>query len=139
MTRWPHYRWNRERGEEEREERHKHRFAFLIFTNSKGDVKMDVSVHLTDTPLKAVLIEWDGPNGTGNQVASVGPTSFLSSDPTVATVDPVSGNLVYKKAGVTTITGLNSGNQMTASGQLTIISGVAQSATIQFQAQTPGK
>jgi hypothetical protein len=96
---------------------------------------MDVTVHLNDTPLTAVLVEFDGPNGTGNQVPSIGPDTYLSSDPTVATIDAASGNLTYVKAGVTTITGLNSGNGLTASGVLTIISGLAQSAVLNFVAQ----
>jgi ALTTAQ repeat-containing protein len=111
---------------------------FFVQQNSqslKGAIPMNVSVHLTDPPLAASLVEYDGPNATGNIVPSVGPTSFLSSDPTVATVDPVTGNLAYLKAGTTTITGLNSGNGMTASGVLTVISGVAQSASLQFISQ----
>jgi hypothetical protein len=109
----------------------------LFFKNSRGEYLMDVQVHVNDAPLKAVLVEFDGPNGTGNIVPGTGPTSYTSSDPTIATIDPSSGNLVYLKAGVTTITGLNSGNGQTASGVLTVISGVAQSAVLQFQAQTP--
>lgn len=112
------------------------RSATLFFEDSKGQRFMDVTVHLTDAPLKAFLAEFDGPNGTGNQVPGIGPTSYTSSDPTVATVDPVSGNLVYIKAGQTTIVGLNAGNQLTNSGVLSIISGIAQSAVLQFLAQT---
>jgi len=110
--------------------------ASLVFENAQGDTHMDVTVHLNDKPLTAVLVEFDGPNGTGNQVPSIGPDTYLSSDPTVATVDPASGNLAYIKAGVTTITGLNSGNGLTAAGVLTIISGLAQSAVLNFV--TPG-
>src|ERR1700691_5141872 len=50
--------------------------AKLYFKNEKGEYFMDVSVHLNDTPLAASLVEYDGPNGTGNIVPSVGPTSF---------------------------------------------------------------
>jgi hypothetical protein len=106
-----------------------------MFTNSQGDFIMDVQVHLSDKPLKAVLVEFDGPGATGNIVPGIGPTTHTSSDPTVATVDPTTGNLKYLKAGVTKITGLNSGNGLTATGTLTIISGVAQSADEQFVAQ----
>jgi hypothetical protein len=111
------------------------RSAKLLFVNSKGEEFMDVTVHLTDAPLRAFLAEFDGPAGTGNQVPGIGPTSYTSSDPTVATVDPVSGNLKYLKAGSTTIVGLNAGNQLTASGVLSVISGIAQSAVLQFLAQ----
>jgi Immunoglobulin domain/Bacterial Ig-like domain (group 2) len=112
--------------------------SVLFFKDKQGDLLMNVSVHLNDPALAAILIEFDGPNGTGNQVASVGPTSYTSSDPTVATVDPNTGNLTYLKQGQTTITGKNSGNGMTASGILTIISGVAQSAVLEFVAQSGG-
>lgn len=107
----------------------------LFFVNSKGEFLMDVTVHLNDTPLRAFLAEFDGPNKTGNLVPGIGPTSYTSSDPSVATVDPVTGNLVYLKQGQTTVTGLNSGNQLTNSGVLTIISGTAQSSDLQFIAQ----
>jgi hypothetical protein len=107
----------------------------LFFVNSKGEFLMDVTVHINDAPLRAFLAEFLGPNGTGTPVAGIGPTSYTSSDPTVATVDPVTGNLVYLKEGQTTIVGLNAGNQLTNSGILTIISGVAQSSVLQFLAQ----
>src|ERR1700730_2640449 len=107
----------------------------LYFVNQKGEFLMDVTVHINDAPLRAFLAEFLGPNGTGDPVAGIGPTSYTSSDPTVATVDPVTGNLVYLKQGQTTIVGLNAGNQLTNSGVLTIISGVAQSAVLQFLAQ----
>jgi hypothetical protein len=117
--------------------------AVLFFKskNSKGEsTAMNVTVHLNDVPLAAQQVEFDGPGGTGNIVPNIGPTSYTSSDPTTATVDPVSGNLAYLKAGVVTITGLNSGNGLTASGILTIISGLAQSAVLNFVAQgTPAQ
>jgi len=111
--------------------------AVLFFEDSKGELSMDVTVHLNDSPLKAVQVEFDGPNGSGNSVPNIGPTSYTSSDPTVATVDPVSGFLKYLKAGVTTITGLNAGNGLTSSGVLSVISGLAQSAELQFVSQVP--
>jgi len=96
---------------------------------------MDTTVHLNDKPLKAVLSEFDGPNGSGNKVPSIGPSTYTSTDPTVATVDPSSGVMVYVKAGVVTITGSNAGNGLTASSVLTIISGLAISATLDFVSQ----
>jgi hypothetical protein len=107
----------------------------LVFVDSKGEFHMDVTVHLNDPPLRAFLAEFDGPNKTGNLVPGIGPTSYTISDPTIATVDPVTGNLVYLKQGQATVVGLNAGNQLTSSGVLTIISGVAQSADLQFIAQ----
>jgi hypothetical protein len=108
----------------------------LVFVDSKGEEFMDVTVHLNDPPLRAALVEFDGPNGAGNIVPGIGPTSYTSADPTVATVDPVTGNLAYLKAGQTLITGKNSGNGMTATGNLTVISGAAQSAALEFIAQS---
>jgi hypothetical protein len=133
--------------EDEREGHHHHHHhgkavsAVLVFlhqhqqSDNKENFIMNVTVHLNDKPLRAFLAEFDGPNGTGNLVPGIGPTSYTSSDPSVATVDPVSGNLVYLKAGQTTIVGLNAGNQLTNSGILTIISGTAQSSDLQFLAQ----
>lgn len=93
---------------------------------------MDVTVHRNDKPLKAALVEFDGPNGTGNVLPAIGATSYSSSDTSIATVDSVTGALTYVKAGTTTITGTNPGNGIAASGSLTIIPGLAVSAQLQF-------
>jgi hypothetical protein len=93
---------------------------------------MDITVHLNDKPLKAALVEFDGANGVGDVVPAVGAPAYTSSDPTIATVDPATGVLAYIKAGFTTITGTDPGNQMTASGVLTVTAGLAVSATLQF-------
>lgn len=106
--------------------------AVLYFRDLKGELLMDVTVHLNDVALVAQQVEFDGPNGTGNIVANIGPTSYTSADPTIATVDPVSGQLKYLKAGTVAISGLNAGNQLSSVGNLTIISGLAQSAEMQF-------
>jgi hypothetical protein len=111
--------------------------AVLYFRDKQGELLMNVTVHLNDAPLAAVQVEFDGPGGTGNIVPNIGPTSYTSSDPTVATVDPVTGNLAYIKQGTVTITGLNAGNGLTSSGTLTIISGLALSAELEFVSQTP--
>jgi hypothetical protein len=110
--------------------------AVLYFKNKKGELRVNITVHINDVPLAAALVEFTGPNGSGTIVQGIGPTSFTSSNPAVATVDPVTGNLNYLSVGVTTITGLNSGNGMTASGTLTVITGAAQSAVLEFVAQT---
>lgn len=111
--------------------------SILTFVDKKGDsFNMDITVHINDSPLAAFLAEFDGPNGTGNPVPGIGPTTYLSADPTVATVDPTTGQLAYLKAGSTVISGKNAGNGMNASGTLTIISGAAQSAVLEFV--TPG-
>jgi uncharacterized protein YjdB len=93
---------------------------------------MDITVHLNDKPLKAALVEFDGANGAGDVVPAVVAPSYSSSDPTIATVDAATGQLAYIKAGVTSITGTDSGNAMTASGTLTVTAGLAVSAQLQF-------
>lgn len=93
---------------------------------------MDVTVHRNDKPLRAALVEFDGPDGTGNVLPAIGATAYTSSDTSVATVDSVSGALAYLKAGTTTITGTNPGNGISASGILTVIPGLAISAQLQF-------
>jgi uncharacterized protein YjdB len=93
---------------------------------------MDITVHINDKPLTAALVEFDGPDGTGNVVAASAAPSYTSSDPTVATVDAATGQLAYLKVGTTTIAGLDSGNAMTASGVLTVGAGLPVSATLQF-------
>jgi hypothetical protein len=111
--------------------------SLLLYFNQEGDLKgiMDITVHINDLPmLVAKLVEFDGPNGTGNVVPGIGPTSYSSSDPTVASVDATTGQLTYLKAGSTVISGKNAGNGMNASGTLTIITGAAQSAVLEFVA-----
>lgn len=107
------------------------RLLFFVNLNSKGGT-MDTTVHITDAPLTASLVEFDGPNGTGNKVVPIGPTTYSSSDLSIATVDANTGKLTYVKEGQATITALDSGNRLTASAILTIISGLAQSATLEF-------
>ncbi len=93
---------------------------------------MDITVHVNDKPLKAALVEFDGPNGTGNVVPAAGALAYASSDPTVATVDATTGQLAYLKAGVSTISGSDAGNTMSATGILTITAGLPVSAQLQF-------
>jgi hypothetical protein len=119
---------------EEREEHRKHRkrSAVLFFRTSEGDF-MDLTAHVNDKPGKAIFTEFDGLSGTGNKVPPVGAVGWTSSDPTVATVDPATGALVYLKAGTATITGTDAGNSLTASAVLTLIASVAVSATVTLQ------
>src|SRR6267142_919279 len=94
--------------------------AKLKFRTSKGEV-MDLTAHVNDVPGTAVFTEFDGPNGTGNKVPPVGAVSFVSSDPSVATVDASSGALVYLKAGQTSISASDAGNSLSAAATLTLI------------------
>src|SRR5215467_10738355 len=53
-----------------------------------GESMLALDVGKTAT---ALLREWSGPGGTGTEVKPIGPVSYTSDDPTVATVDGVSG------------------------------------------------
>jgi uncharacterized protein YjdB len=90
---------------------------------------MSLIVHVNDKPGTAVYQEFDGPNGTGNKVPPTGVVAYASSDPTVATVDPVSGLLGYLKAGSTTISASDAGN-LPASDTLTVLAAPAVSSTL---------
>lgn len=109
--------------------------ATLIF--DRGGISMDVTVQLGDKPLKATLLEWSGPNGTGIAVVPVGPTKFSSLNTDIATVNADTGVLTYLKTGTAVIVGSNAGNGMSASGTVTIVPNppVAASATIAFVPQ----
>ena len=112
--------------------------ATLVFQNSEGK-NMDLSAHVNDVPGIAIFQEFDGPGGTGNPVPAIGPVSFTSDTPAVATVDPVTGQLTYLSAGTAKITGTDAGNGLTASPMLTLNASVqpAQSATLPLQPGVP--
>jgi len=78
----------------------------------------------------AVLHEFSGLNGTGSELRVVGPVSYTSSDPSVATVDAASGLITAVTTGEATITGLDSGNGLSASDSVSDTPLVAQSATL---------
>lgn len=78
----------------------------------------------------ALLHEFDGLNGTGNELAPIGPVSYSSSDPTIATVDPSSGLVTAVAPGTVTITGTDAGNGLSASDSVSDSAVVAQSATL---------
>jgi hypothetical protein len=105
------------------------RSAILTFVNENGEI-MPLSVHLKDAPGQAVFTEFDGLNGTGNKVPSIGPVTFSSSNTATATVDTNTGALAYLAAGTATISGTDAGNSLTASDVLTVTSGTAISATL---------
>jgi len=78
--------------------------------------------------------EWTGPNGTGTVVPNAGAPAYTSSNPAVATVDPVLGTVTGVSAGQATITGDDPANNLTASDTVTVSSGVAVSATLSLTA-----
>ena len=73
--------------------------------------------------------EWDGPNGTGNEVTPVGPLSYASSNSAIATVDS-NGNVAAVAVGQCTMTVTDAGNGLTAS-QICNVVDTAVSATLQ--------
>ena len=81
----------------------------------------------------AVFKEFSGPNGTGVVVAPVGAVTFVSSDPTIATVDPA-GIVTAVAAGAATITATDAGNNLSASDSVSDTPLTAQSATLTITA-----
>ena len=81
--------------------------------------------------------EWDGANGTGNQVAPIGPMRYSSANPAIVTVD-ANGNLVAVAPGQSEVTATDTGNTLTASDLITVVD-VAQSATLNAVANAAAK
>jgi hypothetical protein len=80
----------------------------------------------------AVLHEFAGVSGTGQELPPIGPVAYTSSDPTIATVDMATGKVTGIAPGTVTITGTDAGNKLTASDTVTVTPApvVAQSATL---------
>ncbi len=77
--------------------------------------------------------EWSGPNGTGDKLAPAGSVTYMSSDPTIATVDLNTGIATGVAVGAVSIAGTDTANNLTASDTLTVIE-TAQSATLVLSA-----
>jgi uncharacterized protein YjdB len=103
--------------------------ATLTISDSKGNKLMSATLPVGNTAT-AVFQEWSGPNGTGAKLASAGAVSFVSSDPTIATVDSASGLVTAVAVGTATITGTDAANGLTASDSVSDTPLVAQSATL---------
>ena len=114
---------------EEDEEEQVAKSAKLTFLDSKGNTLMPATLQIGQTAT-AVLNEFTGLNGTGAKIAPIGPVTFSSSDATIATVDPATGVVTAVGPGVATITGLDSGNGLSASDVVSDTPVVAQSATL---------
>lgn len=95
---------------------------------------MPATIHVTGNGASSLFQEFTGPNGTGAPVKPIGPVTFASSDPTIATVDPNTGRCTAVAVGTTTITGTDAGNSLTASDTLTVVADTAQSATLTLTA-----
>jgi len=103
--------------------------AALKFIDSKGKPLMPATLQVGQTAT-AVLHEFTGLNGTGSEIAPIGPVSFTSSDPTIATVDAATGLVTAVGPGVATVTGLDGGNGLSASDVVSDTPVAAQSATL---------
>jgi hypothetical protein len=125
------------------------RSATLHFTPLGGNTMSTTSPPLptavaVGSQLQSVFQEFSGPNGTGTEVPPIGPVTYSSDSPAVATVDPNTGIVTGVSntasgtggtAGLATITGTDQGNGITASGQVSVTPGTvtAQSATLTFE------
>jgi len=81
--------------------------------------------------------EFDGANGTGNQIAPIGPMTYLSSNPAVASVDG-NGNVTAVAVGTAEITATDTGNNLSATDVATVVD-VAVSATLNMVANATTK
>lgn len=88
------------------------KFATLVIQDLKGNRLMPATLPVGKTAT-AVLHEFVTAGGA--EVAPIGPVSYASSDPAIATVDPASGLITAVAAGVATITGTDAGNSLSAS------------------------
>ena len=86
---------------------------------------------------QAQLHEWSGPDGSGIELPPVGPVTYASDNPAIATVDPNTGTVVGVAAGTANISGNDAGNGMSASDVVTVAQVTAQSATLSLTALTP--
>jgi Bacterial Ig-like domain (group 2) len=94
--------------------------ATLILLTKRGENTMPLTVPL-GTPVVAVFAEWDGPNGTGNQVPDAGPINYTSDNTAVASVD-ADGNVTGLSAGSANISGVDSVNGLSAQDSVTFTS-----------------
>jgi Big-like domain-containing protein len=88
--------------------------ATLTIHDEKGNRLMPATIAVGKTAT-AALHEFAGLNSTGAELPPIGPVSYSSSDPTIATVDPTSGLITAVAAGTVTISGLDAGNKLSAS------------------------
>ena len=95
---------------------------------------MPVTIHVTSNGFSSLFQEWTGPNGTGVNVKPIGPVSYSSSDPSVATVDPATGAGMGVAVGTATIMASDAGNGLSASDTVVVIADSAISATLMLTA-----
>lgn len=101
----------------------------LKIRTKQGETSMPLTVHVNDVPGVAVYQEFSSPNGAGIVVPPTGTVAYASDTPSVATVDPVTGQLAYVSAGTATISASDGGN-LPASDVLTVSAATAVSSTL---------
>ena len=110
--------------------------TLTIATKHRRKDSMPASI-LVGKTATAVYKEFDGPNGTGNELPPAGTPNFSSSDPTVATVDST-GKITGVHPGSAVITGSDPANGLSASDTVSVSqappSPTAQSATLTITA-----
>jgi hypothetical protein len=102
-------------------------FARLYIIDSEGRRLMPAQLSVGQTAT-AVLHEFVAVGGA--ELAPIGPVSYTSSDPTIATVDPASGLITAVALGTATITGTDGGNNLSASDSVSDQPLVATVATL---------
>lgn len=95
---------------------------------------MPATIHINGKGAQATFTEFDGPNGTGDKVAPIGPVVFASDNTAIAAVDPASGLVTAVAVGSCNISGTDQGNNLTASDSLTVAPAPAVSATLTLSA-----
>lgn len=104
--------------------------AKLQLTAKGHSTDMPLTVSL-GTPFTAAQQEFDQ---SGKLVPNVGPLTYSSSDPTIATVDPSTGQGTTVAAGTATISGSDAGDNLQSSDTVTVTD-PAVSATMVLTAQ----
>jgi hypothetical protein len=87
----------------------------ILIDNQTGEIRMPLTIAVGSKGATAVLTEFDA---AGNVVPSAGIVSYASSNPAVATV--ANNQLTAVGPGTSTITGTDSGDNITASDVLTV-------------------
>lgn len=93
---------------------------------------MPATIHVNGngaTAAPPAFQEFTGPNGTGASVPVIGPLTYASDAPAVATVD-ANGLITAVAPGTANITVTDTGNSLSASDVLTVTAATAVSATL---------
>lgn len=111
---------------------HPRAVSATLHLNSENTMPLSVAIGGKFTAAPPAFLEWDQPNGQGNQIAPVGPLTYASDNPAVGSVD-ANGNGLGVAVGTCNITTTDTGNGLSATDVLTVID-KAVSATLNLQA-----